>query len=63
MRIVHRDRSSADLKRVERHKSNLSEFIEDLKSSKVYSEDLPEIGKEVRELLAVREGRRGDDQC
>lgn len=62
MRIVHRDRSSADIKRVERHKSNLSEFIEDLKSGKVYSEDLPEIGKEVQELLAVREGRRGDDQ-
>lgn len=63
MRVVHRDRSSADIERVERHRSNLSQVLEDLRSGKVYKEDLLEIGTEVRELLAVREGKRDDDQC
>ena len=62
MRVVHRDRSSADIKRVERHKSNLSQLMEDLKSGKIYTEDLPEIRKEMRNLLTVREGKRRDDQ-
>lgn len=59
MRVVHRDRSSADVKRAQRHMSNLLQLAEDLKSGKVYTEDLPE---EVQKLLAVREGKRGDDQ-
>ena len=62
MRVVHRDRSSADIERVERHKANLSQVVEDIKLGKVYKEDLLEIGTEVRELLAVREGKRDDDQ-
>ena len=59
MRVVHRDRSSADVKRAQRHTRNLLQLAEDLKSGKVYTEDLPE---EVQKLLAVREGKRGDDQ-
>ena len=62
MRVVHRDRSSADIKLVEGYKNNLSQLMEDLKSGKVYREDLPEIGKEMRELLMVMEGKRSDGQ-
>ena len=62
MHVVHRDRSSADIKLVEGYKNNLSQLMEDLKSGKVYKEDLPEIGKEMRELLMVMEGKRPDGQ-
>lgn len=62
MRVVHRDRSSADSARVERNRRRLSQVLEDVRSGKVYKEDLLEVGTEVRKLFAVSEGKRDDDQ-
>ena len=59
MRIVHREVSDADIRRLEGHKDNILSLIEDVQADRVYPEDLTDIIPKLQELLAVREGRRG----
>ena len=59
MRIVHREVSDADIRRLEGHKDNISSLISDVQADRVYPEDLADIVPKLQELLAVREGRRG----
>ncbi len=57
MRVVHRDFSDAEARRLQEHKKALLRLAEDVRAGRVYPEDLQDIGPVVRELL-VREGNR-----
>ncbi len=59
LRIVHREISTEERKRVQDHRAHLSQLIDDLQAGEIYAEDIGgDMSAKLRQLLAVREGRR-----
>lgn len=58
LRIVHRDMSQADIKRVKQRRQSLDELVTDLEAGAIYAEDLdPETLARLRRLLGPDVGR------
>lgn len=59
LRVVHREITTENRRRVQDHKRHISRLIDDLQAGEIYAEDIDgNMSAKLRQLLEVREGRR-----